>query len=66
LIINPKIQSINDNQQTHKAIIDRNFKAVMMLKWINGHNPLNRFLNSTHFSKSVFPQKMLRKKEELN
>lgn len=42
----------------------KNFKEVLMTKWINGPNPLNIFLSSVHFSKSVFSQNMLRKKKK--
>lgn len=63
LIISQKIQSINYNQQRHKAIIaTKEFQSspdAKMISWT-----LNSFLSTTHFSRSVFPQKMLKGKKK--
>lgn len=63
LIINPKIQSINYNQQRHKAIIaTKEFQSSPDAKMVS--QTLKSFLSNAHFSRSVFPQKMLRKKKK--
>lgn len=52
------------NQQRYKAIIaTKEFQSSPDAKMVS--QTLNSFLSNTHFSRSVFPQKMLRKRKKM-